>query len=216
MGRGAHGVVVVLAVGLAITACRRKLPEDFPMAYVDAVSDMADEAVKHCDRLLRDKNCYSALTTPGGRRSDPGRGVPLPANPIGGTVELRQLEARCDSSQEHDWQNVEYAGRWCDAQRVMRSPLPSECAVFSTFGNWPVDSSFEKEVTSVGIPENPECKQPWVDVVAIRKSPGGDWMQMYARFLNRKWLAEHPEPDASPPAESPTVEPCPPCGGETR
>jgi len=51
----------------------------------------------------------------------------------------------------------------------------------------------EKGYETVAIPENPECKIPWVRMTVIRKSPDGNELVLEAHVLPKKWLHEHPE-----------------------
>jgi hypothetical protein len=184
------------AVGLIFivaSSCRKKTPEGLPIAYVDAISALADETVKHCDGLLHEKSCYRVLGAPNGvpeerPNDDPKKGIPLPDIPLDGTPELRQLHAVCESAHGHDNPQL-----WCSARSLFRTRVSSECEIFKGFGSWPPVASQGKAGTSVSVPEDPACKAPWVWVSAVRKTPGGDWFSLDAYFLPKKWLDEHPE-----------------------
>lgn len=178
-----------LIVGLAFSTasgCHKKTPEGLPFAYVDAVSALADQTAKYCDRLLHESACYSALSMNPDNEHRPA--VPLPDNPLGGIPELRQLKARCDSADEHNNRQL-----WCDAKSVVKTRLPRECEMFSLFGSWPVINRLETEGVTLSVVDDPACKAPWVEVAAVQKTPGGDWFSLNAYFLPKKWLDEHPE-----------------------
>jgi len=180
------GLAFILASG-----CHKKTPEGLPFAYVEAVSAMADDAVKHCDRLLHEKVCYDVLGDESNPDADPMEGaprVPLPDNPLGGAAELRLLMASCASTHGHGNPQL-----WCNAKSLVKTRLPLGCIEFRLFGSWPAVNPQENEGMSVSVAANPACKDPWVEVAAVRKTPGGDWFSLNAYFLPKKWLAEHPE-----------------------
>ncbi len=182
------GLVLIVAGG-----CHKKTPEGLPFAYVEAISAMADEAAKHCDRLLHETACYHVLSAPNGAaeevpEDDPRKGIPLPANPLDGTPELRQMHAMCDSADGHGNPQL-----WCTARALFKTRVSSECEQFRLFGSWPAVNPQYNEGMSVSVADGPACKAPWVEVAAVRKTPGGDWFSLNAYFLPKKWLDEHPE-----------------------
>jgi hypothetical protein len=182
---------IVGLVLMAASGCHKKTPEGLPFAYVEAVSAMADEAVKHCDRLLHEKVCYNVLGDDVYLDADPMEGaprVPLPANPIGGVPELRLLKASCESADEHD-----NPRQWCNARSLVRTRIPRECIEYRLFGSWPAVNPQHNEGMSVSVASNPACKAPWIEVAAVRKTSGGNWFELDAYFLPKKWLDEHPE-----------------------
>jgi hypothetical protein len=201
----------IVGLILMATGCHKKTPEGLPFAYVKAISAMADEAVKHCDRLLHEKRCYDVLDDedPDAEPMEGAPRVPLPANPLGGAPELRRLRASCESADEHD-----NPRQWCNARSLVRTRIPRECIEFRIFGSWPVVNPQHNEGMSVLVAEGPDCKTPWYWVSAVRKTPGGDWFELDAYFLPKKWLDQHPE--ANDKIERRLVRPSPdvPAGAE--
>jgi hypothetical protein len=191
MMRGSNECFIVGLVLVAASGCHRKTPEGLPFAYVDAISAMADEAAKHCDRLLHEKVCYSTLGDDVFPGTDPMEGaprVPLPAKPLGGAPELRLLKASCRSSEGHGNPQL-----WCNARSIVRTRIPRECIEYRLFGSWPAVNPQHNEGMSVSVASNPACKAPWIEVAAVRKTPGGDWFELDAYFLPKKWLDDHLE-----------------------
>jgi hypothetical protein len=118
---------------------------------------------------------------------------------------MRQLRASC-------YPPVDHKGPFwsCDALPVEKTEIARLCSPFRVITPEPADWR-EKGYETISIPDNPECKIPWVRITVIRKSPGGNDLEISAHFLPNKWLREHPEADKKierpPPVNPTTVEP---------
>jgi len=181
--------VLLATATLAVTGCRRDLPEGVSQQSLKNLVNMADEAVKQCDALLDTPNCLTAE----GYLGDPNRTFVLNTAVFGDVPELRFLGAQCGSIVDQTTLNRYCERLWID-RGIDRS---DECEKdMVDFGDWP-SPKHDKE--GIGVyTANPQCKTPMSIVIVQRKSPKGRMLDLHAIFINKKWLDTHPTDQLKP------------------
>jgi hypothetical protein len=173
--------LAIVLFASATAGCRHKLPDGVSRAHFDELVQIADEAARHCDELLSRDDCY----TQSDENADPSKGVPLPAQPLGGAIELRSLTATCELLGDHPGHHG-----WCDSRLIDKGPhSPEPCTEGSFYESWG-ELSREKDGETVVVGPK-TCSLPWITINIIRLSPKRARLDLHANFLPRGWLQAH-------------------------
>ena len=174
---------------LVASGCHRQLPEGIPHQFIDIMVRASAKAVKQCDTLLSERDCYHGAFHSGDRN----KAVVLDLGALLNAPELRHLQASCKPNAD-----AHPGTRDCEARTIDRGMDTSEeCLNMVDYGTWP---SLQARISgaTVYVPEQPACKTPMVRVAVERVSPKGARFKLDAVLISKKWLETHPRGQLKP------------------